>query len=189
MHIRPRRVAVAKFSSHANGPPNRRDTLSIIDAGSSSLGPTQRQRGRGAVACRQRWWGLALAQPPPCHRPRGPARDYLHYIYQGGGHPTRGLRPRTPRFRPGRHLVVTPEADEQGREALLGHRNRRGRGDPAHRELAQGPSELASVPVPKAARILTAPKNHGWVEKRRSGRALAKVAKDYDYEPSDLREL
>lgn len=67
--------------------------------------------------------------------------------------------------------------------------------------------------MPKAAQVLAALKRDGWVEKRRSGShrvlakadqtrvwayhdgadlgkvALAKVAKDYGYEPSDLREL
>ena len=67
--------------------------------------------------------------------------------------------------------------------------------------------------VTKAAQVLAALKRDGWVEKRRAGShrvlvkgertrvwayhdgvdlgkvALAKVAKDYGYEPSELREL
>jgi predicted RNA binding protein YcfA (HicA-like mRNA interferase family) len=74
-------------------------------------------------------------------------------------------------------------------------------------------SGLSSVAVTKAARVLAALKRDGWVEKRRSGShrvpakgnrtrvwayhdgvdlgkvALAKVAKDYGYEPSELGEL
>ena len=73
--------------------------------------------------------------------------------------------------------------------------------------------ELSSLAVPKASQVLAALKRDGWVEKRRSGShrvlakgdrtriwayhdgadlgkvALAKVAKDYGYEPSELREL
>jgi len=72
---------------------------------------------------------------------------------------------------------------------------------------------LSSVSVPKAARVLAALKRDGWVEKRRSGShrvlvkgdqrriwayhdgvdlgrvALAKVAKDYGYELSELGQL